>query len=394
MYTYNRFMEHDVIIVGAGFAGATIANILSKNGYKVKIYDKRNHIGGNAYDYFDEDKIIIHKYGPHIFHTNYQEVWEFVKQFDEFFFYEHRVLGNIDGTLVPIPFNFKSLELTHSKIDADLIKEKLIKSFPNQKRISILDLLNNNDEKLHKFGEFVYNKVFVYYTSKQWGIHPDKIDKSVINRVPVLLGYEDTYFGDKYQYMPSHGFTKIFENMLNNKNIKIELNTNIKDHIKFENNKVYIDREEINCPIIYTGAIDELFSYQYGVLPYRSLDIVLEKHNVTYFQPAATINYPTSEKFTRISEYKYFLKQDIKDRTVIAKEYSKEYKLDSKTDPYYPINNIDNQSMYAKYKTLADNYKIYLSGRLAEYKYYNMDVTILNAMKLANNIINLLKSKK
>jgi len=387
-------MNKDVIIVGAGFAGATIANLLANKGYKVLVYDKRNHIGGNAYDYFNEDGIIIHKYGPHIFHTNFKEVWEYIKQFDEFFPYKHRVLGNIDGTLVPIPFNFKSLELTHSKEEADLIKETIKREFPDKTRVSILDLLNNKNEILQKFGDYVYQKVFVYYTSKQWGIHPDKIDKSVINRVPVILGYEDTYFGDTYQFMPSHGFTRIFDNMLINKNIEVKLNVNIKDHIKFNENKVYIDEEEIKCPIIYTGAIDELFKYTYGVLPYRSLDIILEKLPVTYFQPAATINYPTSELFTRISEYKYFLKQNIQNKTVIAKEYSKAYRLDSKTDPYYPINNEINNAMYARYKSLAEQYHIYLSGRLAEYKYYNMDLTILNAMKLADNIINLLKSKK
>lgn len=386
--------KYDLIIVGAGFAGATIANLVAKENKRILLIDKRDHIGGNAYDYFNEDKIIIHKYGPHIFHTNYEEVWNYIKQFDDFFFYQHKVLGNIDGTLVPIPFNFKSLELTHSKEDADKIKELISKEFPNQKRISILDLKNNKNETLKKFGEFVYQKVFVYYTSKQWGVDPSKIDTSVINRVPVVIGYEDTYFGDKFQFMPSHGFTQIFKNILNNKNIEIRLNTNITSLIKFDNDKAYFEGEEVDIPIVYSGAIDELFNYKFGALPYRSLDIVLEKHNVTYYQIAATINYPTSEKFTRISEYKYFLKQDIPNKTVIAKEYSKAYSLESKTDPYYPINNPDNNAIYAKYKELADKYNIYLSGRLAEYKYYNMDLTILNAMKLANKIIDLLISKK
>lgn len=378
--------KYDVIIVGAGFAGATIANCLANANKKVLIIDKRNHIGGNAYDYFDEDGIIVHRYGPHIFHTSNKEVYEYLKKFTDFFPYEHRVLGNIDGTLVPIPFNFKSLELTYPKDEAEKVKQLLVSNFNDKKRISILDLLNHQDKTLQGFGHFVYEKVFVHYTSKQWGIHPDQIDKSVINRVPVVLGYEDTYFADTYQFMPSGGFTKIFEHMLNHPNIEIKLNTNIKDHIKLTDG-IYFDGDKFDGKLIYTGAIDELFNYQFGVLPYRSLDIVLEKHPVTYYQPTATVNYPTSEKFTRISEYKYLLKQDIKNKTVIAKEYSKAYGLDSKTDPYYPINNEVNNRMYLSYKELADKYHIYLSGRLAEYKYYNMDVIIANALKLAQKII-------
>lgn len=381
----NNINNYDVLIVGAGFAGATIANRLANANKKVLLVDKRDHIGGNAYDYLNEDGIIIHQYGPHIFHTSNEEVWNYVKTFTDFFPYEHRVLGNIDGVLVPIPFNFKSLELTHKKEEAELIKKLLRENFKDKKRISILDLVNHHNQTLKDFGNFVYQKVFVYYTSKQWGIHPDQIDKSVINRVPVILGYEDTYFGDTYQFMPSQGFTEIFNNMLKHPNIHIELKTNIKDHIEFKD-AIYIDGEKFNGRFIYTGAIDELFNYQFGVLPYRSLDIVLEKHNVTYYQPVATVNYPTSEKFTRISEYKYFLKQDIKDKTVIAKEYSKAYSLESKTDPYYPINNPDNIAIYQKYQSLALKYDILLCGRLAEYKYYNMDVVIANALKLAKSL--------
>ncbi|MCQ2752964.1 MAG: UDP-galactopyranose mutase [Bacilli bacterium] len=377
--------NYDAVIIGAGFAGATIANCLANANKKVLIIDKRNHIGGNAYDYFNNDGIIIHQYGPHIFHTSNKEVWDYLQKFSGFFPYEHRVLGNIDGVLVPIPFNFKSLELTHQKEEAETIKQLLKQNFPNKKRISILDLINHSNPTLKAFGDFVYQKVFVYYTSKQWGIHPSQIDQSVINRVPVILGYEDTYFADTYQFMPNKGYTEIFNNMLNHPNIDIKLNTNIKDHIEFKD-AIYIDKEKFNGHFIYTGAIDELFNYQFGVLPYRSLDIVLEKHNLTHYQPVATVNYPTSEKFTRISEYKYFLNQDIKDKTVIAKEYSKAYSLESKTDPYYPINNEANLALYKKYEQLAQKYHIYLCGRLAEYKYYNMDAVIARALTLASKL--------
>ncbi|MCQ2795443.1 MAG: UDP-galactopyranose mutase [Bacilli bacterium] len=378
--------KYDVVIVGAGCAGSTIARILAEKKKKVLIIDKRNHIAGNAYDYFDQDGIIIHQYGPHIFHTNYLEVFNFVKKYSPFFKYEHRVLGNLDNQLVPVPFNFKSLELTHNKKDANTIKKLLLKYFKNKTRVSIFDLLNHHDPMIKKFGKFVFDKVFAYYTAKQWNIKIKDIDKSVINRVPVVLSYQDTYFGDKYQFMPSRGYTNMFKNMLNHKNITLQLNTNITNHIEFKNKKIFIDHEEFKGKFIYTGAIDELFSYQFGVLPYRSLDIKLIKIKKTHYQKAATVNYLTSEKFTRISEYKYFLKQNIKNKTVIAKEYSKAYNLKGKTDPYYPINNEKNNKMYLKYKKLADSYHIYLSGRLAEYKYYNMDMAILNALELTKKI--------
>lgn len=378
--------NYDVVIVGAGCAGATIARKLADANKRVLVVDKRNHIAGNAYDYFNEDKIIIHQYGPHIFHTNFKEVFNFVKKYSPFFKYQHKVLGNLDNKLVPVPFNFKSLELTHSKKEADQIKKLLLKYFKKQTRVSIFDLLNHKDPIIKKFGQFVFDKVFAYYTAKQWNIKIKDIDKSVINRVPVVLGYQDTYFGDKYQYMPSRGYTYMFKNMLDHKNIRVELNTNIVNHIEFKNKKIYIDHELFKGKFIYTGAIDELFNYEYGVLPYRSLDIKLAKIKKTHYQKAATVNYLTSEKFTRISEYKYFLKQNIPGKTIIAKEFSKPYSLKSKTDPYYPINNKENNQMYLKYKKLADSYHIYLSGRLAEYKYYNMDLAILNALKLAKKI--------
>ncbi len=378
--------KYDAIIVGAGCAGATIARKLADANKQVLVIDKRDHIGGNAYDYFDEDKIIIHKYGPHIFHTNYKEVLNFLMKYSPFFEYHHKVLGNLDKKSVPVPFNFKSLEITHSKEDADKIKTLLLENFKGQTQVSIFDLIKHKNKTIKQFGKFVFDKVFAYYTAKQWNIKIKDIDKSVINRVPVILGYQDTYFRDKYQFMPSKGYTYMFKNMLNHKNIKVQLSTNITNHIEFKNKKIYIDNEEFKGKFIYTGAIDELFSYKYGVLPYRSLDIKLTKLRKTYYQEAATVNYLTSEKFTRISEYKYFLRQDIKNKTVIAKEFSKAYSLKGKTDPYYPINNKKNDAKYLKYKKLADSYHIYLSGRLAEYKYYNMDVAILNALKLAKLI--------
>ncbi len=382
--------NYDVIVVGAGFAGATIANLLAKANKKVLIIEKRAQIGGNMYDYKDENGVLVHKYGPHIFHTNYKEVFDYLSSFVPFTKYEHRVLGNIDGTLVPVPFNFTSLEKCFDKERADYLKNKLLALYPNQTRVSILDLMNSDDEDVREFGLFVYEKVFVYYTAKQWGIHPDKVDKSVINRVPVVLGYDDLYFADTYQYMPVEGFTKIFEAMLNHENIDIRLHTSARDVLKFKDDKIFFENEEFNNILVFTGALDELFDYAFGALPYRSLRLVFEKYDVTYYQPNSVVNYLTSEDFTRISEFKYLSNQDIKGKTTILKEYSLKYDKDNKeSDPYYPIQNEENIALYDKYHNLAKQYpNMYLCGRLAEYKYYNMDMVIKKAFEVANNIIN------
>ena len=380
-------IKYDVIVVGAGFAGATVANLLSKN-HKVLVIDKREQIGGNMYDYFDEHGVLVHKYGPHIFHTNYKEVKDYLESLTPFVPYKHKVLGNIDGTLVPIPFNFTSLEKLLPN-EAEEIKAKLLKKYPNSNRVSILDLLSDEDEQIKRFGQYVYEKVFVYYTAKQWGIHPDKVDKSVINRVPVVFGYDEYYFSDTYQCMPKEGFTKIFEAMLKSENIDVRLNTNVNDIITLKDGKIYLEGEEYKGLLLFSGAIDELFKYKYGPLPYRSLNLVFESHDVTYYQCNSVINYPTSEEFTRISEFKYLSNQDIKGHTVILKEYSLSYDKDNPlaSTPYYPIQNEANIFLYNKYKNLLKDYSnIYLGGRLAEYKYYNMDAVIKKAFEIVNQI--------
>ena len=380
----NKF---DVLVVGAGFAGATIANKKAKQGKKVLLIDKRNHIGGNMFEKFDINGVRIHLYGPHIFHTNSKEVFDYLKNFSKFFPYEHQVLGKINNKFVPIPFNFTSLEILFSKEEANAIKNDLKKEFGEIERVSILELVNSQNDNIKKFGEFVYKNVFENYTAKQWGTTIDKIDKSVINRVPVVLGYDSRYFGDKYQYMPEEGFTKLFENMLKQENIDIKLNTNIKDILKFdfENKKTIINYDEFDGEIYFTGAIDELLDYKYGALPYRTLELKFEQIESTIYQPNSVVNYPNDEKFTRITEFKYLTKQKIEGKTTILKEYPAQYDVNDKrfSDPYYPIANSENITIYNKYKADLDMFKnIKLCGRLAEYKYYNMDAVIERALKL------------
>lgn len=375
--------QYDVVVVGAGFAGATTANLLARKNKKVLIVEKRDHIGGNMYDYYDKNGVLVHKYGPHIFHTFHESVYEYLKQFGEFFSYEHKVKALVDGVLIPVPFNFESLEILYGE-RAEELKKKLRREYPVQTRVSIYELMNDKNKDIKEFGEFVFEKIFVHYTAKQWGIKAEEVDKSVINRVPVVLGYEDAYFADQFQYMPKEGFTKLFENMLDNENIDILLNTPINDILRLENGKLYLNNKEYKGDLIFTGAIDELLGYQYGPLPYRSLRLDFESLDMTYYQSNSVINYTTSEDFTRITEFKYLSNQNIEGHTVILREYPLAYTKENylKECPYYPIQNKENEKLYNQYKDLLKDYhQIHLLGRLAEYKYYNMDAVILKSFE-------------
>ena len=381
-------MEYDVLVIGSGFAGATLARKFADAGKKVLIYEKRSNIGGNMYEEILNNGVRVHKYGPHIFHTNNEKVFNFLQNYSEFFFYEHRVIGKINDTLVPIPFNFKSLELLFAKEQADKIKKKLLTKYNNSQKVSIFDLINDKDETIKKFGEFVYKNVFENYTAKQWNIPISEIDTSVINRVPVILGYDDRYFQDKYQYMPKYGFTKLFENLLDSPNIDIKLNTNALEEIEIKNSKIYLHNIEFTGPVIFSGAIDELFNYEYGALPYRSLNLVFENYDVNYYQSSSVVNYPNEEDFTRITEFKYLSNQLVNGHTTILKEYPQSYDYkNEKTIPYYAIINDDNLKQYNKYLDLAKKIpNLYLCGRLSEYKYYNMDAVIERALNMYEDI--------
>ena len=373
----------DVIVIGSGFAGATVANILANKGQKVLVIDKRDHIGGNAFD-FKEDDILIHKYGPHIFHTNSKEVFDYLSNFTKWYKYEHKVLGHIQNKLVPIPFNFKSIDECLPQ-KADMLKELLIKDYGEGKKVPIMELLKNENEDIRYLANYIYEHVFKYYTMKQWGMKVEDLDSAVSARVPVNTSYDDRYFNDTYQYMPKEGYTALIGKMLDSNNIEIKLNTKANDILRLEDGIIYYDGQKFDGKVYYTGAIDELFEYNLGELPYRSLDLILEKLNRT-FQDAATENYPgPKEKFTRITEYKHFLENEPKDVTYIHTEYPFPYRRNGEVGnvPYYPIFTENNQKLYEKYVDEASKYpNLVLLGRLAEYKYYNMDAIVLKALEL------------
>lgn len=383
---------YDVIVVGSGFSGAVIARELAeKLNKKVLILEKRSHIGGNMYESFDTNGVSVHWYGPHIFHTNNEKVFEYLQKFSKWFKYEHKVIGQIDGQLVSIPFNFKSIDILFNKDKAKILKKRLMEIFPSQSKVSILDLINHTDSEIKEFGEYVFEKVFVHYTAKQWGIPVEEVDKSVINRVPVILGYDERYFQDKIQYMPEEGYTAIFENMLKHSNIEIQLNSDATKRIKFDfdSKEIMFDGNKFDGALIYTGAIDELLDFKFGQLPYRSLDLVFEQYEKTYYQSNSVVNYPNDFDFTRITEFKYLSKQKIEEKTTILKEFPLQWNSNFKKelDPYYPIINEENLNNYEAYRKELSRFKnIYLCGRLAEYKYYNMDAAIEKALELALSV--------
>lgn len=380
--------QYDCIVVGAGFAGISAARLLAEHNKKVLIIDERYHIGGNSYDEVNDNGVLIHPYGPHIFHTKEKRVFDFVSKFSPFVKYEHRVKGNIDGKIVPIPFNFASIEKCFDKTEANKLKELLVKQFGSNKSVSIYDLLNASDNKLKELGGYVYEKVFAKYTAKQWGIDISQVDKSVINRVPVVIGYGDTYFNDEYQCMPKNGFTALFNEMLKHPNITLKLETPAESILSIKDKQLYFRNEKYQGIVVFTGRLDKLFNYKYGPLPYRSIKFRFEDKNCDSYQEAAVINYNTSEEFTRITEFKKLTGQMLKDRTTILKEFPTDFINDGNLVPCYPIKNDRNDETYKKYLFEANSIKgFYCCGRLAEYKYYNMDKTISRAMDVVDEIL-------
>ncbi|KAA3436272.1 UDP-galactopyranose mutase [Rufibacter hautae] len=354
----------DYLIVGAGFAGSVLAERLATySNKKVLIIDKRSHIAGNAYDHYNEDGILVHKYGPHIFHTNSKEVFEYLGQFTEWRPYEHRVLASVDGQQVPMPINLDTINklygLSLTSFELDKFFESVAENVPVIK--------TSEDVVVSKVGRELYEKFFKNYTRKQWGMDPSELDKSVTSRVPTRTNRDDRYFTDTYQAMPLHGFTKMFEKMLDHPNIKIMLNTDYHDIIDF------IPFKEM----IYTGPVDEYFDFKYGKLPYRSLEFKHETVNKEVFQPVAVVNYPNEQLYTRVTEFKYLTGQQHQ-KTSLVYEFPR-----AEGDPYYPVPKPENAELYNKYKKLADSTPgVHFVGRLATYKYYNMDQVVAQALTL------------
>ena len=396
-YSNINIDDFDAIVVGAGFAGSVVARELAERANKkVLILEKRNHIAGNMYDCVDRAGILIHNYGPHIFHTNDKRAYDYVCGFSNFIDYQHEVLADLNGKLIPVPFNKNSIEACFDAEKAKNLISKLVSTFGDEKKVPINDLRKENDPELSELADFIYNNVFEYYTRKQWDLKPEELDPSVTARVPVFISRDNRYFQDKYQGMPEQGYTKLFKNLLSHENITICLGIDAENvlGLTFKGSgtdtpldSVRVQDKEFEGEIIYTGPIDELLISRYGRLPYRSLNFVYETLDKEEYQPCATVNYTISEDYTRITEFKHMTGQK-SDKTTIMKEYSCSYE-DPKTQiPYYAILKEENLAAYEKYRKILEPAKnFHILGRLAEYKYYNMDAIIVEALKLADKII-------
>jgi len=352
----------DYLIVGAGFAGSVLAERLAAgSNKKVLICDKRPHIGGNAYDHYNEAGILVHKYGPHIFHTNARDVFEYLSRFTEWRPYEHRVKASVDGQIVPMPINLDTINTLYGLSLTSFEVEDFFKKVAEP----CDDIRTSEDVVVSKVGRELYEKFFRNYTRKQWGLDPSELDASVTSRVPTRTNRDDRYFTDTYQAMPLHGYTKMFERMLDHPNIKVLLNCDYREVVKD------IPFREM----IYTGPVDSYFDYCFGKLPYRSLEFKHETHEQPVFQTAPVVNYPNEQAYTRITEFKYLTGQE-HTRTSIVYEFPK-----AEGDPYYPVPRKENADIYAKYKALADQTPgVTFVGRLATYKYYNMDQIVAQSL--------------
>jgi UDP-galactopyranose mutase len=354
----------DYLVVGAGFAGAVVAERLAAGaGKKVLIVDKRPHIGGNAYDHYDEAGILVHKYGPHIFHTNSREVFDYLSRFTEWRPYQHRVRAWVDGQLLPIPINLDTVNklygLNLTSFQVDEFFRSVAESRPQVR--------TSEDVIVSKVGRELYEKFFRNYTRKQWDLDPSELDAAVTARVPVRTNRDDRYFTDTYQAMPLHGYTRMFERMLSHPNIKIMLNTDYRE----------IERVIPHGEMIYTGPVDEFFQYRFGKLPYRSLEFQFVTYERPVYQDAPVVNYPNENPYTRCTEFKYLTGQD-HPKTSVVYEYPR-----AEGDPYYPVPRPENAAMYREYEALARlTTGVHFCGRLATYKYYNMDQVVAQSLTL------------
>lgn len=366
-------MKYDFLIVGSGLSGAVLAErIASGLGKKVLVVEKRNHIGGNCYDYKDSHGILVHKYGPHIFHTQSQKVWDYLCRFTEWLPYYHKVLAVIGNIKLPVPFNLNSLYQAYPEKLASKLENLLLSKFGYGLKIPILKLRQSDDPELKQLAEYIYQNIFHGYTLKQWGFTPEELDFSVTSRIPVFISHDNRYFQDPFQGIPADGYTAMINRILDNPNIHILMETDYKDII----GSIKFDK------LIYTGPIDYFFDDIHGKLPYRSLRFDLKSFACNQFQETAQVNYPNSEAYTRITEFRHF-NDFISEYTTVAYEYPEQY-VPGLNEPYYPIPKDEYQQIYNKYSLEAEKLKgtVYFSGRLAEYKYYNMDQIVGIALML------------
>src|SRR3954451_12336247 len=355
---------YDYLIVGAGYAGSVLAERLARDaGKKVLMVDRRPHVAGNAYDHPDAAGVLVHKYGPHIFHTNSREIFDYLSQFTEWRAYEHRVRAFVDGQLLPIPINLDTINRLYG-LNLDTAG---LEAFFASVKENVPQIRTSEDVVVSTVGRELYEKFFRGYTRKQWGLDPSELSSQVTARIPTRFNRDDRYFTDAHQAMPLHGYTRMFENMLDHPDIKVMLNTDYREVVLVPTDHVF-----------FSGPVDEFFDFRYGPLPYRSLEFRFETHDTERFQPAPVVNYPNDHPYTRITEFRYLTGQ-AHTKTSIVYEFPRDT-----GDPYYPVPRPENRALYRKYEQLAQQTPgVTFLGRLGTYRYYNMDQVVAQALKLA-----------
>lgn len=379
-------MNFDALVIGCGLTGSVIARHLAEQGKRVEIWERREHIGGNMYDYTDNHGFLVQKYGPHTFHTKKKELYDYMCRFEQWQEY-HLTCGAIwDNTYTPTPFNFTTIDTFYSPEQAQRLKEKLVQAFAGRETATVVEVLEHPDSEIRGYAKFLFQNDYAPYTAKQWGVSPKEIDPSVLKRVPLRFSYADGYFNDPYQVMPVHSFTVFFENLLNHPNIQVELGVEALARLTVKENKIFLDGAPSDFPVIYTGALDELFGSIYGALPYRSLRFEWKYTEANDVQPAPVVAYPQEQGYTRITEYKKLPIQN-KPGSSYAVEYSLPYREGKKLEPYYPVLTKESQRQYTKYSELADQIpNLIPCGRLADFKYYNMDQALERALSVLKKL--------
>lgn len=374
------------LVIGCGLTGSVIARHLAEQGKKVVIWERREHIGGNMYDYVDEHGFLVQKYGPHTFHTKKKELFDYMCRFEQWQEYKLTCGAVWGGKYTPTPFNFTTIDTFFPPEKAEALKENLKAAFAGREFATVVEVLSHPDPDIRAYAEYLFQNDYAPYTAKQWGVSPDAIDPSVLKRVPLRFSYGEGYFDDEYQVMPVHSYTTFFENLLDHPNIEVKLGVEALDHLKVKEDRLWVDGQAVNTPVVYTGALDELFGCVYGKLPYRSLRFEWKHEGKESIQNAPVVAYPQEEGYTRITEYKKLPVQD-KPGTSYAVEYPLPYQEGEKLEPYYPVLTADSQEQYAKYATLAKRIpNLIPCGRLADFKYYNMDQALEKSLQVLREI--------